>query len=378
VTGAFSMSSVTTMRFIGVGMIIALVLDATVVRVLLVPAVLAVLGDASWWAPGPLRRLQEKAGLAEYAGEDEAAGRHAWQPGDPSLEETTVLDGTLLARALPATPAQAALPSGSDAPNTVVLDYEAVLDYLSEKERFSGTPSDDPVQQEATTPPDDLSPAGVADAGPTGPDDLWAEVEATLAAGAEITRSDTGPSLIEAYTEAQSPGDFDPSVTHVLHPPTTRPPPRSCDYPTPRRRSSPKPSTTACSPTRRSVRRPSRRSPGTSPPPRSRTLRPRVVRRSPPSTAPTTSTAGPTTNSMAGRTTNSTAGRTVTGSRLPTLPGPNRPSTRSSGMPRPQRRNRTRSPGRTVTPRWPGPRRPCRTRRPTAPASSVRRPSTTG
>ncbi|GIF03771.1 hypothetical protein Asi03nite_13090 [Actinoplanes siamensis] len=74
VTGAFALSTVTTMRFVGVGMIVALVLDATVVRMLLVPAVLALLGDAAWWAPGALRRLQERAGLAEHAGEQEPSG----------------------------------------------------------------------------------------------------------------------------------------------------------------------------------------------------------------------------------------------------------------------------------------------------------------
>ncbi|MFC6565343.1 MMPL family transporter [Actinoplanes utahensis] len=130
VTGAFSLSSVTTMRFIGVGMIIALVLDATVVRVLLVPAVLRLLGDASWWAPGPLRRLQEKAGLAEYAGE-EPSGRHAWRP---APDDTAVLDGTLLNRALPAAPAKHALPSGSDNVGGVVLDYEEFIAYLADKE----------------------------------------------------------------------------------------------------------------------------------------------------------------------------------------------------------------------------------------------------
>src|ERR671916_1100331 len=81
VTGAFALSSITTMRFVGVGMIIALVLDATVVRMLLVPAVLRLMGDAAWWAPGPMRRLQERAGLAEYADDepagDQSVGRHA-------------------------------------------------------------------------------------------------------------------------------------------------------------------------------------------------------------------------------------------------------------------------------------------------------------
>jgi RND superfamily putative drug exporter len=81
VTGAFALSAVTTMRFVGVGMIIALLLDATIVRMLLVPAMLSLLGSAAWWAPGPLRRLQQRAGLAEYADEElfptVSVGRHA-------------------------------------------------------------------------------------------------------------------------------------------------------------------------------------------------------------------------------------------------------------------------------------------------------------
>ncbi|HTI24484.1 MAG TPA: MMPL family transporter [Kutzneria sp.] len=65
VTGAFGLSSIVIMRFIGVGMIVALILDATVVRLMLVPAVLRLLGNAAWWAPGPLRRLQERVGIQE-------------------------------------------------------------------------------------------------------------------------------------------------------------------------------------------------------------------------------------------------------------------------------------------------------------------------
>ncbi|MEU4801518.1 MMPL family transporter [Actinosynnema sp. NPDC023587] len=67
VTGAFAFSQVTMMRFVGVGMILALALDATVVRMLLVPAVLKLLGDAAWWAPGPLRRIQERMAIHEDA-----------------------------------------------------------------------------------------------------------------------------------------------------------------------------------------------------------------------------------------------------------------------------------------------------------------------
>ncbi|MCC8251117.1 MMPL family transporter [Saccharothrix luteola] len=67
VTGAFAFSQITMMRFVGVGMILALALDATVVRMLLVPAVMKMLGDAAWWAPGPLRRIQERMAIHEDA-----------------------------------------------------------------------------------------------------------------------------------------------------------------------------------------------------------------------------------------------------------------------------------------------------------------------
>jgi uncharacterized membrane protein YdfJ with MMPL/SSD domain len=48
---------------LGVGMIVALILDATLVRMLLVPATLRLLGQASWWAPRPLRGLHARYGL---------------------------------------------------------------------------------------------------------------------------------------------------------------------------------------------------------------------------------------------------------------------------------------------------------------------------
>lgn len=65
VTGAFAFSGITMMRFIGVGMIFALALDATLVRMVLVPAVLKLFGNAAWWAPGPLKRVQKQAAVQE-------------------------------------------------------------------------------------------------------------------------------------------------------------------------------------------------------------------------------------------------------------------------------------------------------------------------
>jgi RND superfamily putative drug exporter len=49
----------------GVGMIVALLVDASVVRVLLVPATMRLLGRANWWAPRRLRRLYARYGFKE-------------------------------------------------------------------------------------------------------------------------------------------------------------------------------------------------------------------------------------------------------------------------------------------------------------------------
>jgi trehalose monomycolate/heme transporter len=65
VVGAFSASGIAFIKLMGVGMIVALILDATLVRVLLVPATMRLLGRANWWAPRPLRRLYARYGIAE-------------------------------------------------------------------------------------------------------------------------------------------------------------------------------------------------------------------------------------------------------------------------------------------------------------------------
>ncbi|HEY3906627.1 MAG TPA: MMPL family transporter [Streptosporangiaceae bacterium] len=65
VVGAFSASGITFIKLMGVGMIVALIVDATIVRVLLVPATMRLLGRANWYAPRPLRRLYAKYGISE-------------------------------------------------------------------------------------------------------------------------------------------------------------------------------------------------------------------------------------------------------------------------------------------------------------------------
>ncbi len=67
VIGAFSTSGIVFMKLIGVGMLVALLVDATIVRALLVPATMKLLGAANWWAPAPLRRWWERHGFREEA-----------------------------------------------------------------------------------------------------------------------------------------------------------------------------------------------------------------------------------------------------------------------------------------------------------------------
>jgi trehalose monomycolate/heme transporter len=66
VIGAFSASGITFLKLMGVGMIVALILDASVIRTLLVPATMRLLGGANWWAPGPLGRFYARYGIKEH------------------------------------------------------------------------------------------------------------------------------------------------------------------------------------------------------------------------------------------------------------------------------------------------------------------------
>ena len=63
---AFIPASVTNIKILGVGVTVAILLDATIVRLLLVPAFMRIAGRTNWWAPAPLRRVYERFGLAEH------------------------------------------------------------------------------------------------------------------------------------------------------------------------------------------------------------------------------------------------------------------------------------------------------------------------
>ncbi len=66
---AFATSGVTIIKMLGIGVALAVLVDATIVRGLLVPAFMRVAGDANWWAPAPLRRLHDRIGISESEGD---------------------------------------------------------------------------------------------------------------------------------------------------------------------------------------------------------------------------------------------------------------------------------------------------------------------
>lgn len=68
---AIGTSRVTNTKMLGLGIALAVLMDAMIVRSLLVPAVMRLTGRATWWAPGPLRRFHTRFGLSE--GEQAAA-----------------------------------------------------------------------------------------------------------------------------------------------------------------------------------------------------------------------------------------------------------------------------------------------------------------
>ena len=73
--GAISTSRIAYIRELGLGMIIAVAIDATIVRAILVPALMRLLGDWNWWAPRPLQILHTRLTAARGRGTEEPESR---------------------------------------------------------------------------------------------------------------------------------------------------------------------------------------------------------------------------------------------------------------------------------------------------------------
>jgi RND superfamily putative drug exporter len=73
-------AQVSFMRMFGLGLTLAVVVDATMVRTVLVPAFMHILGRWNWWAPAPLARLHRRIGISDSAAATSAGqqqrGRH--------------------------------------------------------------------------------------------------------------------------------------------------------------------------------------------------------------------------------------------------------------------------------------------------------------
>jgi RND superfamily putative drug exporter len=79
---SFISSGVTFIKLLGLGMALAVIVDATLVRGVLVPAFMRLAGDWNWWSPAPLRRLHARIGVVE------ADPSVAWPPGAANKRES--------------------------------------------------------------------------------------------------------------------------------------------------------------------------------------------------------------------------------------------------------------------------------------------------
>jgi uncharacterized membrane protein YdfJ with MMPL/SSD domain len=64
-TAVSATSQIIFIKEVGVGTALAVLIDATIIRALLVPSLMALLGRWNWWAPAPLRRLHGRLGFSE-------------------------------------------------------------------------------------------------------------------------------------------------------------------------------------------------------------------------------------------------------------------------------------------------------------------------
>jgi RND superfamily putative drug exporter len=83
---AFATSEITFIKMFGVGMALAVIVDATLVRGALVPAFMRLAGNANWWAPRPLRRLYERFGIGESEPPRPSPPRDLAEPESVSVE----------------------------------------------------------------------------------------------------------------------------------------------------------------------------------------------------------------------------------------------------------------------------------------------------
>ncbi|WP_078609448.1 MMPL family transporter [Streptomyces californicus] len=98
---AIGTSRVTSTKMLGLGIALAVLMDAMVVRGLLVPAVMKLMGRSTWWAPAPLRAFHRRFGLSEGKSAPDAAAASAPAPA-PAPDGAAVPAGTSAAASVAA------------------------------------------------------------------------------------------------------------------------------------------------------------------------------------------------------------------------------------------------------------------------------------
>lgn len=126
VIAAFATSSLTLMKALGVGMALAIAIDASIVRALLVPASMRLMGDWNWWSPPPLVRLWERIGLGDLEGSLDAP-----EPVHPSKVVPALPSIRVAVAPAGAPPGEHTIVRGADLPantsRTIVLPEHALL-----------------------------------------------------------------------------------------------------------------------------------------------------------------------------------------------------------------------------------------------------------
>ena len=69
---SFATSNITFIKLFGIGLTLAVLMDAFLIRGTLVPAFMRLAGGWNWWAPAPLRRLHARIGISEHVDLDDA------------------------------------------------------------------------------------------------------------------------------------------------------------------------------------------------------------------------------------------------------------------------------------------------------------------
>jgi len=89
---AFATSEVTFIKLFGLGLALAVLMDAFVIRGTLVPAFMRLAGGANWWAPAPLRRLHDRFGVREHVDLDDPTPR----PVEPAADGIVLVEEPLV------------------------------------------------------------------------------------------------------------------------------------------------------------------------------------------------------------------------------------------------------------------------------------------